>query len=468
MIADLYWRVRVSVAGITGWEFWRLPGRIRVYITSVHAVALTVLGVALATTRWHVRDIAVFVALTCCATVTIEATRKISVAHGTIFHDMQSVWYITAAALLPPCYTLLVPMVLTPLRIKRMTSGIAYRRVFSGSACALAYGATAAIFAHLPHSVAGPDPGSGIHVVTWLVALACCGAFGLALNNALLITAIKLSDPAASVRKLAFDRESAVTDVCQLNLAVLIALPVAFSPFLLAGALPVVTVMRRLMMHAQLMTASRMDTKTGLLNAATWQREAELEVARAMRAHTPLAIAIADIDHFKAVNDRHGHLTGDAVLALVSATMSALLRDYDLLGRFGGEEFAICLPHTGPAEAQQVAERLREKISRIGAQSPGEAPIQITISVGVASLESSRRTLDELIAAADAALYRAKASGRNCVRITLEERGISALCAVPTRPRGDSAVVGIVLYERILIALRRLAEEDASSRAWTR
>jgi diguanylate cyclase (GGDEF)-like protein len=402
------------------WELWRLPGRVRVYIIGVHVAAFAVLGVVVASTRWQVRDVLVFAALVCCGAATIEVTRRIKVVHGVVSRDMQAVWYIAAIALCPPFYAMLLPLVLAPYRVARMTRGVSYRRVFGGSACALAYGGAAVIFHALPHSLgskAGPE------VIAWLAILAACGAFGLVVNNVLIITAIKLSDPASSPRKQMFDREAAVTDLCQLSLAVLIALPAAFSPFLLVGAVPIVVVMRRLMMHAQLVTAARLDPKTGLLNAATWQREAELEVSRAARTHTPLAIAIADIDHFKSVNDRHGHLAGDAALSLISATMSALLREYDLIGRFGGEEFAICLPHTDPAEAFQVADRLREKVSLVSAtQYPGAPPVQITISVGVASLETADRTLDELIAAADAALYRAKASGRNCVILSREER----------------------------------------------
>jgi diguanylate cyclase (GGDEF)-like protein len=403
-----------------GWDLWRQPARVRAYIVAVNVAALVACAVVGAGTRWHARDLAVFAALVCCGAVTIEVTRRVKVVHGAVIHDMQAVWYIAAAALCPPWYAILLPLLLAPYRVARMTRGVTYRRIFSGSACALAYGAAAELFSHSPHPL---DDGSmGARVLVWLALLTCCGALGLALNNALLVVAIRLSDPSCSLRKQVLDREGAVTDLCQLSLAVLIALPAAFSPFLLVGALPIVVVMRRFMMHAQLLTAARIDPKTGLLNATTWQRESELEVARAERTRTPLAIAIADIDHFKAVNDRHGHLAGDAALSLISATMSALLRDYDLLGRFGGEEFAICLPHTDPEEAYQVAERLRQKISMISAATPGGPAVQITISIGVASLESAHRTLDELIAAADAALYRAKASGRNCVMLSREER----------------------------------------------
>jgi diguanylate cyclase (GGDEF)-like protein len=401
------------------WELWRLPGRIRAYIVGIHVVALAALGAAAVTTQWRVRDAAVFAALACCGAVAIEVTRRVGVVYGAVTRDVQAVWYICAVALCSPFYVMLLPIVLAPYRVARMPRVVKYRQVFSGSACALAYGGAAVCFQALPHSL---DNRSAPEVITWLAVLAVCGALGLAVNNVLIIAAMRLSDPSCSVRKQLLDQEGAVTDLCQLSLAVLIALPTAFSPYLLVGAIPIVVVMRRFMMHAQLLTAARVDPKTGLLNAATWQRESELEVARAERTRTPLAIAIADIDHFKLVNDKHGHLAGDAALSLISATMSALLREYDLLGRFGGEEFAICLPHTDPEEAYQVAERLRQKISMISTQAPGAPAIQITISVGVASLESAHRTLDELIAAADAALYRAKASGRNCVILSREER----------------------------------------------
>lgn len=408
MITDLWRRCNP-----TAWEFWRLPGRVRNYIVGVHVAALAALVLALVDTRWQARDLGVLAALVVCGSVTIEVTRRVRVVYGTVSYDMQAVWFIAAAALCPPSCAMLLPLVLTPYRVARMSAGVTYRRVFSGSACALAFGGAGALFSLFPHALDGTSWRSGTHVIVWLAVLGACGALGLAVNNALIITAIKLSDPAASIRKHAFDREGAVTDLCQLSLAVLIALPAAFSPFLLVGALPVVIVMRRFMMHAQLVTAARIDRKTGLLNAATWQHEAGVEVSRAARIGSPLAVMIADIDHFKVVNDEHGHVAGDTVLALVAATMAALLRDYDLLGRFGGEEFIVCLPHTGPAQAFQIAERLRGKISQISS-----GPIQVTISVGVASLETSRFSLDELVLAADAALYQAKGDGRNCVRMT--------------------------------------------------
>jgi diguanylate cyclase (GGDEF)-like protein len=100
-----------------------------------------------------------------------------------------------------------------------------------------------------------------------------------------------------------------------------------------------------------------------------------VEVTRAARTQTPLAVAIADIDHFKAINDARGHLAGDAVLAAVSAAMRDLLRDCDLCGRFGGEEFALLLPRTAAAQALEITERIRQGISHLAIPRDGTAAI---------------------------------------------------------------------------------------------
>ena len=109
-------------------------------------------------------------------------------------------------------------------------------------------------------------------------------------------------------------------------------------------ALPLVIPLQRSLRHAQLVAEARIDAKTGLLNDRTWRRQAEGEVARAVRTRAPVAVGILDIDHFKRVNDTYGHPAGDAVLAAVAAAMRATLRGYDVIGRTGGEEFAFILP----------------------------------------------------------------------------------------------------------------------------
>jgi diguanylate cyclase (GGDEF)-like protein len=195
---------------------------------------------------------------------------------------------------------------------------------------------------------------------------------------------------------------------------VLVAITSALSPTLLLLALPPVVLLQRSLMHQQLQAAARTDAKTGLLNATAWQREADTELSRAQRTHDPLALLLIDIDYFKRVNDTHGHLMGDQVLIAVATTLCGQLRDYDVVGRFGGEEFVVLLPGTDIVEACRVAERLRGRVRRLAVPAE-DSTVGVTISVGVSLFRLHGADLIELLAAADLALYRAKQSGRDRV-----------------------------------------------------
>ena len=135
---------------------------------------------------------------------------------------------------------------------------------------------------------------------------------------------------------------------------------------------------------------------------------------RARRAGVPAAVLLLDIDHFKRVNDRYGHLAGDELLAATASTLVSHVRAGDVLGRFGGEEFVALLPGAGQEQACWIAERLRERVRVIAIPSLGAAAT-VTVSIGVAELGRDGNELFELLAAADAALYRAKQSGRDRV-----------------------------------------------------
>jgi len=192
---------------------------------------------------------------------------------------------------------------------------------------------------------------------------------------------------------------------------------IAVNPVLAIAAVPTVLLARRFIMHSQLLAASRIDTKTGLLNAATWEMEAGIEISRAVRLRIPLAVALVDIDHFKVVNDTYGHLVGDKALRAVTDALRSQLRGYDLAGRFGGEEFVVLLPQAREQDALNVAERLRSHIAGLSIpvddRDESAGCVRLTISVGVASLNGETRELTDLLAAADAALYHAKETGRN-------------------------------------------------------
>jgi diguanylate cyclase (GGDEF)-like protein len=172
-------------------------------------------------------------------------------------------------------------------------------------------------------------------------------------------------------------------------------------------------------MHQQLAAAARTDPKTGLLNATAWQREADAQVTRALRGSAPLSLLLVDVDHFKQVNDSHGHLVGDDVLRALATELRQQVRESDVVGRFGGEEFTVLLPQTDSDGACRIAERLRSGagLLSVAADPATDTRISVTVSIGVAVLGEHGSGLFELLAAADLALYRAKEAGRNQVRM---------------------------------------------------
>lgn len=141
----------------------------------------------------------------------------------------------------------------------------------------------------------------------------------------------------------------------------------------------------------------------------------ERELQRSHATDGLLSVLLLDVDNFKAVNDQHGHAVGDLVLKQVALACASGVRDYDLLARFGGEEFVALLPATGLPEAAGVAERLRCAVESLAIAGEGGVFIRPTVSIGVASVTLSARSLDSLLASADRAMYVAKRSGRNRV-----------------------------------------------------
>jgi diguanylate cyclase (GGDEF)-like protein len=413
---------RRRASAVRAWPVWELPHWLLIFVIGVIGADLAAIAVSAATTSFRGADLELAAVLLACNLATVELTRRVGEPAG-LAKDVHAVWELPMALLLPPVYGLLVPIPRMILMQGRVRPTLIYRRVFTAAALGLSYGAASLAFHATAPPVSWAAAGPQSRVLAWAAVAAACGVLKSAVNKILVMTAVKGTDPSASVRRELFTREPLFNDAAELSVGILVTYAVTGSPFMALVALPLVTLMYRSFRHAQLVDASRIDGKTGLLNAATWQREARVQTSRAVRTRIPLAVAIADIDHFKIVNDTFGHLAGDLVLAGVARALSGFLRAGDLVGRFGGEEFAILLPSTSAAEARQITERLCARIAQIttpAGDRPGSIPLQVTISIGVAALESSRRDLDDLLAAADHALYEAKNSGRNCVRMVSE------------------------------------------------
>lgn len=179
--------------------------------------------------------------------------------------------------------------------------------------------------------------------------------------------------------------------------------------------------------YSEILKHATLDALTGFYNRRQLEERIKQETAKAKRQNTPLCAIMTDIDFFKHVNDIHGHAAGDLVLKNVSKTIRSQLREYDIAGRYGGEEFAILLPFTRMEEAVMVAERLRNSVeknvidlSKVNPDSP-QKTINVTISIGIYEFKNSDNP-EDLLKKADKALYEAKETGRNKVITNKDEK----------------------------------------------
>lgn len=421
------------VMAVRAWPVWELAPWLRTYIVLVLFVDLLAIGLASRIGLGSGRDLALLAVLLACDAATIEVYRR-SGENAGVIKEVYAVWELPIAILLPPVYALTVPILRHVLAQWRIRQFPVHRRAFSAAVIGLSYGAASLAFHAVTGSPLATTVMPGTHTSAWILAVALAGILQWIINTGMLLPALKASDPAARLRDLALASEAVRNDVAEACVAVLVAFAIAINPLAIVFALPFVMLLQRSLRHAQLVNASRLDSKTGLLNAGTWEREAAVEVARAVRTRTPLALALVDIDHFKDVNDTFGHLTGDRALKAIARTFRIFLREYDLIGRFGGEEFALLLPHTSALDAYGIAERIRTHIAAtpldVGDLPDGEH-VRVTVSMGVAALGAPWDTLmgsqiTDLLAAADRALYQAKRAGRDQVCVVTDNTVVNS------------------------------------------
>jgi diguanylate cyclase (GGDEF)-like protein len=173
---------------------------------------------------------------------------------------------------------------------------------------------------------------------------------------------------------------------------------------------------------AELEVLAAMDPLTGVANLRHFNRLSGMEMEHARRMGRAFSLLALDIDHFKRINDSHGHAMGDEALRAFVAACRVALREPDILGRLGGEEFAVALPNTGAAGAAVIAERLRRQVERIALPLPRGGSLRFTVSIGAATIGAAdhrraQHNMADVLAQADKALYRSKQGGRN--RVTL-------------------------------------------------
>lgn len=417
-----------TTRGIASWPFWRLPVRLRAYIAAVVVIAfalITFLAVREPPTLGEFGVLGMFLA---CGIAVTEASRGFLRGVATDFRqDLNSVWKLPILFLLPPFFAAIAPVLFYAYWQRSVRKNVnLHRKVFTISTLTVGDSVASLLFHVLVED--------GVSRIMWFAA-ALLAALVARLCNVLFIGMVLWLTQPGALREL-LEREALAYAGVEICTGIMVAMLAQQHMLLIALAVPPVILLHRGLLHEQLRHMSRTDAKTAVLNAGAWEQDAEMELGRAKKAHESTSVLICDIDHFKLVNDEHGHLAGDDALRTVAQRLQALLRQGDILGRFGGEEFVILLSGIGVVNAKSIAERLRRNVAAdpIALES---GTIGLTVSLGVATLETSDGSLSEMLAAADEALYAAKRRGRNRVVIARRLHAADAVTAGDAVDAGD-------------------------------
>jgi diguanylate cyclase (GGDEF)-like protein len=402
------------------WSLWEAPRRVvvAVLLVEVFAVALSLAVARLEpVTAADWRTLAL---LSLGLAVHVEIARGIErrrevAAEGQPYIELKSVWSFAGLFLLPLGPALVLVVVTFAywwLRVSQRP--VPHRWTYSAATVLIASVAAWEVLGLVPGGlqmkVAGP---------LGLLVLVAAGLTRWTVNHGLVVFMLCLSAPGTPWWKRLGAPTDTLIGLGALALGAALAVVALTTPWLLPVLLVPVMGMHRGFLLQQFARAAKTDPKTGLANATAWRDQADRELARLRRRGGELGVIMIDLDAFKAINDRHGHLVGDAVLRAVADTLRAEVRPYDAVGRFGGEEFVVLLAEADPDQVGRTAERLRRRISEcevpISATLGGGTVTGLTASIGTATYPRTSPDLDGLMVHADAALYAAKHGGRNRV-----------------------------------------------------
>jgi diguanylate cyclase (GGDEF)-like protein len=413
------------------WEVWQLRAPVVAAVLLVCGLASALVGVQTVMLRPTTRDVLLTGALVLLALVHTEIASKVERMRrrvsDTSYYDLSSVWTFSAALLLPPQLAATVVVVVYLhlwVRVWRPAKAQRYRNVYTAAAVVLA--------AQAAHAVVTSSGGVPRWTSGWLglAVLAVAVAVYALVNNVLVILVIALQEVSVHGRQVRLRHllgkvDDIALEIATLSLGALAAVSVVLNPWLVLLVLVPLVVLHRADMARQLEQRAATDGKTGLLNAAAWHDKAERALSRAHRQGAGSGVLILDLDHFKAVNDTYGHLAGDEVLAAVAETLRAEVREGDVVGRFGGEEFVVLLrdlelTSEGRRQMAAVAERIRARVAQLAVLVSTPAGLLtidgLSTSVGAVFDLGRTCTQQQVLGAADAALYSAKRAGRNVVK----------------------------------------------------
>ena len=404
------------------WRLRRLPSAARGFLIGVEVVAV-LLTAALAVRYPVTTQAAIFFAIIVgLGVLAAEATKRVERMRrrfsDTPHVNMSSVWTLSAALVTTPALaaatTVLLYLHLWHRSWRQVTGMHPFRVVFSVSAVVLSCHAAFLVDQALPGSLP-PDSSRPAGLLGLVLVIVTYWS----VNSGLVAVAISVLRRDRSLGRLLGSWSENSLEYATLSIGALTALLLSWYAWAVALILLPLFVLHRSVLVRQLEHAATTDDKTGLLNAGTWRALADTELERAARHRTGLAVLMVDLDFFKGVNDRYGHLVGDQALRAVADAMRGAVRGSDLVGRFGGEEFVILLVGSENAGAVEVGTRICERVRNLRIEDPitgGSHPeLRLTVSVGIAAFPDAGRDLDELLMKADAALFAAKDAGRDQV-----------------------------------------------------
>jgi diguanylate cyclase (GGDEF)-like protein len=398
----------------------RLPRTIRCLVLTVFAGYLGFVAWGLSTVEVTRRGLVMEGVFVVAAVLSVEVSLRLAwprTKRDRASRDFLGVWMLPVALVLPPIY---VGLVVVPSGIYiwlRAWRGDPIKTTFSIASLGLAYAAASATFAATGgESLTVPTTTHRLLATPREVAAVFFAvAAWWVVNHLLIMAAVGLTGTREDVVAFLRDREGFAVDMVDACMGTVVAVLWVVNPFMILLIAPPVLLLQH-QLFSGLRQAVRTDLLTDVANPQYWREVAGRELERAAASGCALSLFMVDVDHFKAVNDKYGHLTGDEVIAAVARTVAQAVRPRDIVGRLGGEEFGVVLSGLTLLEAQGAAERMRSAVSDVKVRAANGDWVGVTISVGVAELSVTGGDLRNLLDAADSALYAAKAAGRNCVR----------------------------------------------------
>lgn len=413
--SDETWRP-IGFGRIRRWAIWTKDPRAIALLLGVELGAIALAVGSFAAVQPRLLDTGRFAILLVLAIGYAEATdrverlRRYLGTDGRIWSNHTSVWAVAGVLVLPAGLAdLLVLSIYAHVFVLgyRHQSLRPHRMAFTAAAMLLA-----TVAASRAVEMVGPNL-AGEHGLRTALLVVVAVATLHVVDLAVLTTGVYLTTRPALLRMILPNREAVVFELVTQVLGLVAAQFLCSDIWMTPVVLVLLAVLHRASMVKELRVAATTDPKTSLLNPGGWRERVHEALSRATREGNEVALLLIDLDHFKLVNDEHGHLAGDRVLGEVASCLRRESRAHDIVGRFGGEEFVVFIDGGSPGiRALDVAERLRAQLASI----PLPDGIRITASIGVThGVPTGPADLDAMLEAADRVLYQAKAAGRNRV-----------------------------------------------------